>query len=67
MDVQFLRRINDTFNSYHWKDTNKARQLVNQGLQMAVNGNTSGIRNILVQIIGLMPEDERPNPEGGVK
>jgi molecular chaperone DnaK len=67
MDVQFLRHINDTFNSYHWKDANKARQLVNQGMQMAVNGNTSGIRNILVQIISLMPEDERPNPGGTVK
>jgi molecular chaperone DnaK len=60
MDVQFLRHINDTFNSYHWKDANKARQLLNQGLQMATNGNTSGIRNILIQIIGLMPDNEKP-------
>lgn len=59
IDVQFLRHINDTFNSYHWKDANKARQLVNQGLQKATNGNTSGIRNILVQIIGLMPDNEK--------
>jgi molecular chaperone DnaK len=60
MDVQFLRHINETFNSYHWKDTNKAKQLVNQGLQMAANGNTSGIRNILIQVIGLMPDNEKP-------
>jgi len=60
MDVQFLRHINDTFSSYRWKDANKARQLVNQGLQMATNGNTSGIRNILIQIIGLMPDNEKP-------
>ena len=60
MDVQLLRHINDTFKSFHWKDANKARQLVNQGLQMATNGNTSGIRNILIQIIGLMPDDEKP-------
>lgn len=60
MDVQFLRHINDTFNTYHWKDATKARQLVNQGLQMAINGNTSGIRNILIQIIGLMPDNEKP-------
>ena len=60
MDVQFLRHINDTFNSYHWKDATKARQLVNQGLQMATNGNTSGVRNILIQIIGLMPDNEKP-------
>ncbi len=60
MDVQYLRHINDTFNSYHWKDATKARQLVNQGLQMATNGNTSSIRNILIQIIGLMPDNEKP-------
>lgn len=60
MDVQYLRHINDTFNSYHWKDANKARQLINQGLQMATNGNTSAIRNILIQIIGLMPDNEKP-------
>lgn len=61
MDVQYLRHINDTFGSFHWKDANKARQLLNQGLQMATNGNTSGIRNILVQLIGLMPENEKPS------
>jgi molecular chaperone DnaK len=60
MDVQFLRHINDTFNSYKWRDPNKARQLCNQGLQLATAGNTSGIRNILVQLIALMPEDEKP-------
>jgi len=60
MDVQFLRDINDTFGSYHWKDASKARQLLNQGMQMATNGNTSGIRSILVQLIGLMPNDEKP-------
>jgi molecular chaperone DnaK len=60
MDVQLLRHINDTFSSYHWKDANKARHLVNQGLQMAINGNTSSIRNILIQIIGLMPDNEKP-------
>lgn len=60
IDVNFLRSINDTFSSYHWKDANKARQLLNQGLQMATDGNTSGIRNILIQLIDLMPETEKP-------
>jgi molecular chaperone DnaK len=60
MDVQFLKHIDSDFNSYHWKDRNKARQLCNQGLQMATAGNTSGIRPILIQLIELMPENERP-------
>jgi molecular chaperone DnaK len=60
MYVQLLKRIDSVFNSYHWKDQNKARQLCNQGLQMANSGNTGGIRNILVQLIALMPDDEKP-------
>ncbi len=59
MDVQLLHKINDDFGSFHWKDANRARQLLNQGLQMATNGNTSGIRNILIQVFDLMPEVER--------
>ena len=60
MDVQFLKHIESDFNTYHWKDRNKARQLCNQGLQMATAGNTGGIRQILIQLIELMPENERP-------
>ncbi len=67
MDVQFLKHIDSDFNSYHWKDRNKARQLCNQGLQMATAGNTSGIRNILVQLIALMPEEEKPGKKGKVR
>lgn len=60
MDVQHLRYLNDNFSSYHWRDANRARQLFNQGLQMAADGNTSSIRNILRQLYNLMPENERP-------
>jgi len=59
-DVQFLKQINSSFNIYHWKDPNKARQLVNQGLQFASDGKTSPIRPLLIQILNLMPEDEKP-------
>jgi molecular chaperone DnaK len=64
MDVQFLRHLNDSFSSFHWRDPNKARQLVNQGLQLATAGKTSAIRPILVELIGLMPEGERPETLG---
>ena len=60
MDVELLRHLNDSFSSFHWKDPNKARQLVNQGLQLANAGNTSAIRPILIQIIGLIPDNEKP-------
>ncbi len=60
IDVQFLKHIDNDFNSYHWKDRNKARQLCNQGLQLVTAGNTTAIRPILVQLVALMPDDEKP-------
>ncbi len=60
MDVQYLKQIDGNFNFYNWKDKNKARQLCNQGLQLAAAGNTTAIRPILIQIIGLMPDSEKP-------
>ncbi len=59
IDVNFLKQIDGDFNTYNWKDKNKARQLVNQGLQLATAGNTTAIRPILVQIIGLMPDGDK--------
>jgi len=60
MDVQCLQDINRDFNSFNWKDSNKARQLCNQGLQLANAGNTEAIRPIIVQLIALMPDNQKP-------
>jgi len=60
MDAQFLKHFNDNFNSFHWKNSSKARQLINQGMQMVNSGNTSSIRPILVELVGLLPQDEIP-------
>jgi molecular chaperone DnaK len=59
MDVQYLKQIDNSFEKYHWKDRNKARQLCNQGLQLIAEGNTGGVRPILRQLIDLMPDDEK--------
>lgn len=60
LDVQFLQQINNDFNTFHWKNSTKAKQLLNQGLQMAAEGNTSNIRPIIIQLINLLPDDEKP-------
>jgi len=59
MDAQVLKSINNDFSNIKWKNANKARQLINQGLQLANDGKTSSIRPILVQIIGEMSDDEK--------
>ena len=57
--VQQLKSISSAFHSYNWKDTAKARQLINDGLQESSLGNTSHIREILSQVFDLMPDDEK--------
>ena len=64
IDVQYLNHLNESFNSYNWTDNNKARKLINEGIQQVNNGRTSGVRNIIIQLIGLMPEDEKPETLG---
>jgi molecular chaperone DnaK len=58
LDAQYLREIDNGFNSINWKDRNKARQLINQGLKLASEGRTKEIRPVLVQIIEQMNDDE---------
>ncbi len=59
MDAQVLKSINNDFGNIKWKNATKARQLINQGLQLANEGKTSAIRPILVQIIGEMADGEK--------
>lgn len=59
MDAQILQHISDAFGSFQWSDSNRARQLVNQGMQLANSGNTRAIRPLLQELIGLMPQEQR--------
>jgi molecular chaperone DnaK len=58
MDVQFIQHLNQNFNSFHWKNPTKARQLINQAMQQVANGNKN-IRPLLVEIVQLLPRDEQ--------
>jgi molecular chaperone DnaK len=58
-DVQILQLFNQEFNTFHWKNPTKARQLINQALQQVAGGNKN-IRPILAEIAQLIPRDELP-------
>ncbi|MDR6561271.1 MULTISPECIES: Hsp70 family protein [unclassified Arcicella] len=58
-DAQFVKQLSNEFSSIKWKDANKARQLLNQCLQLANDGKTKAIRPILFQVIELMHDDEK--------
>lgn len=60
-----IRDCSNNFGRFRWKDATRARQLVNQG--MAIIGNNPTVEQlhpIVVQLIGLMPDDEAQNVSG---
>jgi molecular chaperone DnaK len=61
VDVNRIKYHDREFNNLKWKDKNKARQLINQGLQMIVDGKTKMLNPIVHQIWDLRidPEDEQ--------
>jgi molecular chaperone DnaK len=54
IDISMINQINNTFADINWKDSNKARVLLNQAIQAINNGNVSNLRPVLVEIIGVM-------------
>ena len=57
-----IRECNNNFGRFRWKDSNRARQLVNQGMSLMANQPTvEQLHPIAVQLIGLMPDDQKPN------
>ena len=63
-----IRYCNDRLSSMHWKDSMRARQLVNRGMeQINNNPTTDGLRQIAAELLKLMPEDEAANAGGLLK
>jgi molecular chaperone DnaK len=59
VDKRRLEYHDKEFNSLQWKDKNKARQLINQGLKLIQEGETSQLKPLLHQIWDL-----RIDPDG---
>ena len=61
----FIEHYNRTFASVKWTDTSRARQLLNNGLEV-INNNPSvdTLHPIVRAIIDLMPADQRANGGG---
>jgi molecular chaperone DnaK len=55
--VNFIRQHNDNFNSYNWKDSGRARTLLNKGLQViSENPTTDELHPIVIAVIDCMVE-----------
>jgi len=66
-DIYRIQYHDENFNNIKWKDTQKARQLVNLGLQYISQGETRKLRNLLHEIWKLRVDDndDKTTLEGG--
>ena len=65
--IGFIRHHNQSFNYYHWNDSHRARLLLNEGLQqIGENPNVDNLRPIVIGLINLLPNEERPSGDDSV-
>lgn len=65
--IGFIQQHNRNFGVYRWKDSHRARQLLNQGMQIiADNPTKEDLHPIVIELIGLLPNDEKPSGDDSV-
>ncbi len=63
--IGFIRHVNNNFGSFNWKDSRKARSLINEALQIiSEEPEVSKLHPIVVSLINLLPPEEKP--DGGI-
>ena len=61
MEIGLLQQFNEDFDSHDWSDRNKARTLINQGLQMAANNpSKKKLRPVVIELYKLLPDVKQP-------
>lgn len=59
--IGFIQVFNDNFDNYNWMDSNRARQLLNEGSQIiGSNPSVDALHPIVVALFNVLPRDERP-------
>jgi len=62
--INFIKYHSQNFNSFHWKDKNQAKQLLNRGEQIiSQNPTRETLHPIVIELIGLLPEQEQPEDD----
>ncbi|MEX2409805.1 MAG: Hsp70 family protein [Candidatus Paceibacterota bacterium] len=65
--IGFVRHHNENFGSFHWKDSGKARTLINNGLQIiGENPDVNRLHPVVISLIELLPMEERPSGDDSV-
>lgn len=65
--INFIKSHNELFGSYNWKDSTRARTLLNKGLQIiGENPDVAELHPVVISLIDLLPDDERPSGDDSV-
>jgi molecular chaperone DnaK len=65
--IGMIRNFDTNFGDYHWKDSSRARQLINNGLgKITQNPDVEDLRQIVISLYDLLPDDERPSGDDSV-
>ena len=65
--INFVRHNDDHFGSLHWKDSGKARMLLNKGLQIiGENPTVDELHPIVISLVDLLPNNEKPSGDDSV-
>lgn len=64
VDIGRVKYHDKEFNNIQWKDKNKAKLLVNQGLQLIADGKTKSLRPLLFQIWDLRIDQKETDDDG---
>ncbi len=59
MDINLLQSLDSDFNSTNWTNANRARDLINRGLQMANNNpSKQALRQLVIQVLDLRQDTD---------
>ncbi len=65
--IGFVRNHNDNFGSYNWKDSGRARTLLNKGLQIiGENPDVDELHPVVIAIIECLEPEDRPSGDDSV-
>lgn len=65
--INIIRQHNQNFSQFHWTDSHRARQLLNEGLQkIGENPNVDDLLPICRELLQLLPPTERPSGDDSV-
>ena len=66
-EINFIVHHDENFENFNWIDSNKARELLNQGIEIINDKPTvEELHPIVISLINLLPDDEKPSGDKSI-